>query len=148
MGWRDWTHRNWKFQERGGVGVAQRVALWSFRGHYRSKSVEHYDSASPPGPFCPPLPRVPLKVCGKNSAPETKFHSLALLRALRDADRETGQGVMGSWRVTWASVESWEGAPGPDQVGLLARGTPHAPPQPWGCCLHPLAAAPPLAGLF
>lgn len=92
MGWRDWTHRNWKFQERGGVGVAQRgsvSALWSFRGHYRSKSVEHYDSASPPGPFCPPLPRVPLKVCGKNSAPETKFHSLALLRALRDADRET-----------------------------------------------------------
>ena len=82
MGWRDWTHQNWRFQERGGVGVAQRgsvSALWSFRGCYGSRSVEHYDSASPPGPFRPPLPRVPLKVRGKNSAPEMKLHSLALL---------------------------------------------------------------------
>lgn len=59
LGWRDWKHRNWKFQERGGVGVAQRgsvSALWSFRGRYGSRRVEHYDLASPPGPsvrLCP-----------------------------------------------------------------------------------------------
>lgn len=51
---------------------------------------------------------------------------------------------MGSGQVMWASVESWDGALGPNQFGLLARGTPHAPPQPWGCCLHRLAAPPTL----
>lgn len=31
---------------------------------------------------------------------------------------------MGSGQVMWASVESWDGALGPNQFGLLARGTP------------------------
>lgn len=44
---------------------------------------------------------------------------------------------MGSGQVTWATVESWDGAPGPDRVGLLARGTPHAPPPPWGAVCIP-----------
>ena len=49
---------------------------------------------------------------------------------------------MGSRQFTWAYVESWDGALGPNRVGLLARGTPMPHPSHGGAvCIawqHPL----------